>query len=113
MGNIRNELAGMRLESPFRQLDIKVQVKEKGLVSYQVSLRDIKDDLESLFLKSSVSLFEFIAHVEGIGRVEGVLRYHPFLYNKETFPDVQFLDSTGMICILIYITKLSGYRHGF
>ena len=97
MGNLKNELAGMRLESPFRLLDIKVKVKEKGLPSFQISLRDIEDDLESLFLKSTVSLFEFIAHVEGVGRVEGVLRYHPFLYDKETFPDVQPLDSTGMI----------------
>ena len=32
------------------------------------------------------SNFEFKATVEGTGIVEGVLRYHPFLYDKETYP---------------------------
>ncbi len=31
-------------------------------------------------------MFEFKATVEGTGIVEGVLRYHPFLYDKETYP---------------------------
>jgi len=94
MGNINSELDGMRLASPFRHMDIQLIVKEKGNTLQKISLRDINDDLESLFLKSTSSLFEFIAQVEGMGKVEGVLRYHPFLYDKETFPDVQALDST-------------------
>ena len=96
MGNIKNKVVGMRLESPFRQMDIAVIVKDKGVVTHQVSLRDIDNDLESLFLKSTQSLFEFNAHVEGVGKIEGVLRYHPFLYDRETFPDVQGIDSAGM-----------------
>ena len=95
MGNINSELDGMRLASPFRHMDIQLIVKDKGSTLQRISLRDIDDDLESLFLKSTSSLFEFIAQVEGMGKVEGVLRYHPFLYDKETFPDVQALDSTG------------------
>lgn len=51
-----------------------------------VDLRDIMDDMQSQFVQTSASSFEFKAHVEGTGIVEGVLRYHPFLYDSETFP---------------------------
>ena len=99
MGNIKDKVPGMRLESPFRNMEIEVDIKDKGTVTYHVSLTDIEDDLESLFLKSTSSLFEFNAHVEGVRKVEGVLRYHPFLYDKETFPDLQNIDPTGILTI--------------
>jgi hypothetical protein len=51
-----------------------------------IELRDIMDDAQSSFIRSAASTFEFKATVEGTGVAEGVLRYHPFLYDKETFP---------------------------
>lgn len=51
-----------------------------------VNLREIKDDMQSLYIQSANSAFEFKATLEGTGIVEGILRYHPFLYDKETYP---------------------------
>ena len=51
-----------------------------------VNLRDITDDAQTNFIRSAASTFEFKAIVEGTGVAEGVLRYHPFLYDRETFP---------------------------
>ena len=42
--------------------------------------------MQTLYIRSTASVFEFKATVEGLGIVEGVLRYHPFLYDRETFP---------------------------
>lgn len=56
-----------------------------------LNLRDIDDDLQSQFVKTAGSVFDFKAKVEGAGIVEGVLRYHPFLYDHETFPS-EFVD---------------------
>ncbi|XP_065063463.1 structural maintenance of chromosomes flexible hinge domain-containing protein 1-like isoform X2 [Rhopilema esculentum] len=99
MGKVPKRNAGVRIESPFKNIDIKVILREKGSTSHQVSLSDIEDDLESLIVDSAASHFEFNAHVQEVGKVEGVLRYHPFLYDKETFPhspNVQFTgDQTG------------------
>jgi hypothetical protein len=50
-----------------------------------VNLRDIDDDMQTLFVRGAVSTFEFKAIIEG-AKVEGVLRYHPFLYDRETYP---------------------------
>lgn len=64
----------------------------KGLVLMKnLNLRDINDDLQSQFVKTGASVFDFKAKVEGAGVVEGVLRYHPFLYDHETFP-TDFID---------------------
>ena len=41
---------------------------------------------QTQFIHTMTSSFEFKATVEGTGIVEGVLRYHPFLYDKETYP---------------------------
>ncbi len=51
-----------------------------------INLRDIYDDMQTQYIRTASSTFEFKATVEGMGIVEGVLRYHPFLYDRETFP---------------------------
>ena len=51
-----------------------------------INLRDIDDDMQTLYVRSGASVFDFKATVEGSGVVEGIIRYHPFLYDKETFP---------------------------
>ena len=59
---------------------------EKGKQTKRRALRDIEDDLQSQYIRSTASAFEFRAHCEGGGVVEGILRYHPFLYDRETYP---------------------------
>ncbi|CAH1772323.1 unnamed protein product, partial [Owenia fusiformis] len=73
--------------SPFKNIDIQVKMYFKGQSQPKViNLRDIDDDMQTQFIKTAASSFEFKAKVEGTGMVEGVLRYHPFLYDKETYP---------------------------
>lgn len=48
-------------------------------------LKDVDDDVQTLYIRSAASTFDFKAHVNG-AQVEGQLRYHPFLYDKETYP---------------------------
>ena len=97
MGNMPKKSKGVRIASPFRNIDIQVVLHEKGNQTEHVSLRDVNDDLESQFLQSTASIFEFDAQVEGTGIVEGVLRYHPFLYDKETFPDLSAAEFAGSV----------------
>lgn len=51
-----------------------------------ISLHDIQDDLQTLYARTAASTFEFRAIVDGSSAVEGLLRYHPFLYDRETYP---------------------------
>ncbi|XP_065609251.1 structural maintenance of chromosomes flexible hinge domain-containing protein 1 isoform X2 [Cyrtonyx montezumae] len=73
--------------SPFNNIDIEISMFEKGKVPKIVNLREIKDDMQTLYINTSADSFEFKALVDGDGIVEGIIRYHPFLYDKETFPD--------------------------
>ncbi|KAM4686989.1 structural maintenance of chromosomes flexible hinge domain-containing protein 1 isoform 1-T1 [Amazona ochrocephala] len=73
--------------SPFNNIDIQISMFEKGKVPKIVNLREIKDDMQTLYINTAADSFEFKAHFEGDGVVEGIIRYHPFLYDKETYPD--------------------------
>ncbi|XP_066848929.1 structural maintenance of chromosomes flexible hinge domain-containing protein 1 isoform X2 [Anser cygnoides] len=73
--------------SPFNNIDIEISMFEKGKVPKIVNLREIKDDMQTLYINTTADSFEFKALVEGEGIVEGIIRYHPFLYDKETYPD--------------------------
>uniref|UniRef100_A0A8C3C1C1 Structural maintenance of chromosomes flexible hinge domain-containing protein 1 n=1 Tax=Cairina moschata TaxID=8855 RepID=A0A8C3C1C1_CAIMO len=73
--------------SPFNNIDIEISLFEKGKVPKIVNLREIKDDMQTLYINTTADSFEFKALVEGEGIVEGIIRYHPFLYDKETYPD--------------------------
>lgn len=42
--------------------------------------------MQTLFVRNSASEFYFKATAEGTGVVEGIIRYHPFLYDSETYP---------------------------
>lgn len=61
---------------------------EKGKSPKRKALRDIDDDLQSQYIRNTASIFEFRAHCEGSAVVEGMLRYHPFLYDRETYPQM-------------------------
>ncbi|XP_073187567.1 structural maintenance of chromosomes flexible hinge domain-containing protein 1 isoform X6 [Lepidochelys kempii] len=84
-GNETN--ATMKEAGPFNNIDIEILMFEKGKVPKMVNLREIKDDMQTLYINSAADSFEFKSHVEGEGIVEGIIRYHPFLYDKETYPD--------------------------
>lgn len=81
----------MRPASPFRHININIRLFKGMAMTKCLNLRDIDDDLQSQFVKTAGSVFDFKAKVEGAGIVEGVLRYHPFLYDHETFPS-EFVD---------------------
>ena len=69
-----------------------------------INLRDIDDDMPTQFIRTAANTFEFKATVEYTGIVEGVLRYHPFLYDHETYPsDANDLRGT---CLIIAIFVL-------
>ena len=75
----------------------QVVLCEKGKQPKRTALRDIEDDLQSQYIRSTASAFEFRAHCEGGGVVEGMLRYHPFLYDRETYPISYTITSTESI----------------
>lgn len=53
-----------------------------------MNLREVDDDMQTLYINSAVDTFEFKANPGlDLGTVEGVIRYHPFLYDKETYPE--------------------------
>ncbi|KAH0617797.1 hypothetical protein JD844_016392 [Phrynosoma platyrhinos] len=72
---------------PFNNIDIEISIFEKGKMPKIMNLREIKDDMQTLYINTAADCFEFKAHVEGDGIVEGIIRYHPFLYDKETYPE--------------------------
>lgn len=74
-------------------LQVKLHIRGHGRdpqTSRVINLHDITDDMQTLFVRSSAATFEFKAIVDGSSAVEGVLRYHPFLYDRETYPSETF-----------------------
>ena len=65
-----------------------------------INLKDINDDMQTRYIRSSpASTFEFKATVEATGIVEGLMRYHPFLFDHETYPKDDFaLGESACIC---------------
>ncbi|NP_001245095.1 structural maintenance of chromosomes flexible hinge domain-containing protein 1 isoform X1 [Macaca thibetana thibetana] len=82
-----NEIRTSKEVEPFNNIDIEISMFEKGKVPKIVNLREIQDDMQTLYVNTAADSFEFKAHVEGDGVVEGIIRYHPFLYDRETYPD--------------------------
>uniref|UniRef100_A0A3Q3ATN9 Structural maintenance of chromosomes flexible hinge domain containing 1 n=1 Tax=Kryptolebias marmoratus TaxID=37003 RepID=A0A3Q3ATN9_KRYMA len=65
----------------------QVTLREKPPKSPRVkNLREVADDMQSLYINAAASKFEFGAFTSNGGRVDGVVRYHPFLYDRETYP---------------------------
>ncbi|KAK2094597.1 Structural maintenance of chromosomes flexible hinge domain-containing protein 1 [Saguinus oedipus] len=82
-----NEIQTSKEVGPFNNIDIEISMFEKGKAPKIVNLREIQDDMQTLYINTAADSFEFKAHVEGDGVVEGIIRYHPFLYDRETYPD--------------------------
>lgn len=82
-----------------------------------INLRDINDDMQTRYIRSSpASTFEFKATVEATGIVEGLMRYHPFLFDHETYPKddfalgellgIGFMQCTGTSCSVLVLIDL-------
>lgn len=71
-----------------QKIDIQVTLREKPpRCPRALSLKEVDDDMQSLYINSAADTFEFHALTpEDGGIVEGVIRYHPFLYDRETYP---------------------------
>uniref|UniRef100_A0A3Q0SBE8 Structural maintenance of chromosomes flexible hinge domain containing 1 n=1 Tax=Amphilophus citrinellus TaxID=61819 RepID=A0A3Q0SBE8_AMPCI len=70
------------------KIDIQVRLFIRHLNCTQtVKKRDTDSSMQTLYINSAADTFEFKASTapDG-GTVEGVLRYHPFLYDRETYP---------------------------
>uniref|UniRef100_M3ZIZ6 Structural maintenance of chromosomes flexible hinge domain containing 1 n=1 Tax=Xiphophorus maculatus TaxID=8083 RepID=M3ZIZ6_XIPMA len=57
-----------------------------------INLRQVEDDMQTLFINAAKDTFEFRATTPDNGIVEGVLRYHPFLYDRETYPENPYVN---------------------
>lgn len=52
-----------------------------------MNLREVDKDMQTLYINAAVDTFEFKASTgQDSGTVEGIIRYHPFLYDRETYP---------------------------
>lgn len=51
-----------------------------------MNLREVDNDMQTLYVNSGVSTFEFKATGADDSLVEGIIRYHPFLFDRETYP---------------------------
>jgi hypothetical protein len=74
-----------RASSPFKQINITIHMKA-GRDSKRLPLHLIEDDMQTRYIRLAKSTFEFKVDVPNAGEVEGVLRYHPFEYDHETYP---------------------------
>lgn len=63
--------------------------------------------MQTLYISNAADTFEFNAEQDG-GTVEGVIRYHPFLYDKETYPKdpsaMQGIQTLKYLYALRYLT---------
>ncbi|KAM4026795.1 structural maintenance of chromosomes flexible hinge domain-containing protein 1 [Anomaloglossus baeobatrachus] len=105
----RGHVLGTRRNKVFNDIDIEVHISEKSKVPKLLKLGDLNNDMQTLYINSAADSFEFKAVVEREGVVEGIMRYHPFLYNRETYPDDpnflsrdnEDLDDVDDDCILV------------
>uniref|UniRef100_A0A8C2FFZ1 Structural maintenance of chromosomes flexible hinge domain containing 1 n=1 Tax=Cyprinus carpio TaxID=7962 RepID=A0A8C2FFZ1_CYPCA len=68
-------------------IDIQISLFERSpRVPRVMNLREVDDDMQTLYINSSFSTFEFKATGARDSLVEGLIRYHPFLYDQETYP---------------------------
>uniref|UniRef100_A0A8C4HNU0 Structural maintenance of chromosomes flexible hinge domain containing 1 n=1 Tax=Dicentrarchus labrax TaxID=13489 RepID=A0A8C4HNU0_DICLA len=72
---------------PRPEIDIQITLREKSpRCPRAINLREVDDDMQTLYINSAKDTFEFKASTKDSGIVEGVMRYHPFLFDRETYP---------------------------
>ena len=97
-GNISDENTPI----PSDQSQLKISVQLNSILrlaanrpyslrpNYSVLFDKINDDFESLLVRSAVDCFKFeILHsIKSELIIEGIIRYHPYLYERETLPQL-------------------------
>lgn len=74
-------------------LQVLMQVRNNPNIK-SIDLRSIEDDMQTQYIRTAADTFEFKAYVDATSSVEGVIRYHPFRFDKETYPH----DIYGLRC---------------
>uniref|UniRef100_A0A8C2FGC6 Structural maintenance of chromosomes flexible hinge domain containing 1 n=1 Tax=Cyprinus carpio TaxID=7962 RepID=A0A8C2FGC6_CYPCA len=84
-------------------IDIQISLFERSpRVPRVMNLREVDDDMQTLYINSSFSTFEFKATGARDSLVEGLIRYHPFLYDQETYPmDPYALEDEDEECVIL------------
>ncbi|KAI5104111.1 structural maintenance of chromosomes flexible hinge domain-containing protein 1 [Silurus meridionalis] len=83
-----NNMRDARTSENMSNIDIQICLNDRSpRLPRFLNLKEIDDDMQTLYINSSVAEFEFKASKEGDAKVEGLLRYHPFLYDRETYPE--------------------------
>ncbi|XP_016148683.1 structural maintenance of chromosomes flexible hinge domain-containing protein 1-like [Sinocyclocheilus grahami] len=82
-----NDQEKIRINDHVSNIDIQITLLERSpRVPRMMNLREVENDMQTLYINSSFSTFEFKATGAGDSLVEGLIRYHPFLYDRETYP---------------------------
>ncbi|CAM9734177.1 unnamed protein product [Lampetra planeri] len=90
-GSRGNELPTAKLAAKRHvasNINIKIALYERQRALKVVNLREVTDDMQTQYVRTACDTFEFRARESGnLGSsIEGVIRYHPFLYDHETYP---------------------------
>ncbi|KAI4890516.1 hypothetical protein NFI96_011443 [Prochilodus magdalenae] len=90
-----NVLRGSKSADSTSNIDIQICLIDRSpRLPRLLNLREIDNDMQTLYINSSAAEFEFKASKGGDARVEGVIRYHPFLYDRETYPEDPYALTT-------------------
>ncbi|KAF4110537.1 hypothetical protein G5714_007568 [Onychostoma macrolepis] len=82
-----NDQKNTRTNDHVSNIDIQISLFERSPRMPRVmNLREVDNDMQTLYINSSFSTFEFKATGARDSLVEGLIRYHPFLYDRETYP---------------------------
>uniref|UniRef100_A0A672NNC2 Structural maintenance of chromosomes flexible hinge domain containing 1 n=1 Tax=Sinocyclocheilus grahami TaxID=75366 RepID=A0A672NNC2_SINGR len=82
-----NDQRETRKNDHVSNIDIQISLVERSpRIPSMLNLREVDNDMQTLYINSSFSTFEFKAIGARDSFVEGLIRYHPFLYDQETYP---------------------------
>ncbi|XP_060788894.1 structural maintenance of chromosomes flexible hinge domain-containing protein 1 isoform X2 [Neoarius graeffei] len=91
-----NDMREGQAPKTMSNIDIQIcLIDRNSRLSRQRNLKEIKKDMQTLYINSSVAEFEFKASRKGDAKVEGLLRYHPFLYDRETYPEDPYAHTSA------------------
>ncbi|XP_015231154.1 PREDICTED: structural maintenance of chromosomes flexible hinge domain-containing protein 1-like [Cyprinodon variegatus] len=82
-GNCKTDISQRSENLPRIDILVTLQASQSPRT---INLRQVDDDMQTQYINAATDTFEFRAETMDHGIVEGVLRYHPFLYDRETYP---------------------------
>uniref|UniRef100_A0A673GZ29 Structural maintenance of chromosomes flexible hinge domain-containing protein 1-like n=1 Tax=Sinocyclocheilus rhinocerous TaxID=307959 RepID=A0A673GZ29_9TELE len=98
-----NDQRETRKNDHVSNIDIQISLVERSpRIPCMMNLREVDNDMQTLYINSSFSTFEFKATGARDSFVEGLIRYHPFLYDQETYPvDPYALEDEDEDCVIL------------